>query len=72
MKCNIAGCNRNGLTERELEVHKKYFHGTQIMHPQAGQQPQAIVAGVCPDCGSTLFYQEGCATCQTCGYSRCG
>jgi len=41
---------------------KKYIpDGTQI----AGQE--------CPNCGQkTLVYQEGCLTCQNCGYSKCG
>lgn len=41
---------------------KKYIpDGTQI----AGQ--------ACPECNEkTLIYQEGCLTCQTCGYSKCG
>ncbi len=27
----------------------------------------------CPECNEkTLIYQEGCLTCQTCGYSKCG
>jgi len=27
----------------------------------------------CPECGqSTLVYQDGCLTCTTCGYSKCG
>ncbi len=27
----------------------------------------------CPECGDTtsLFYQDGCLTCQSCGYSKC-
>ncbi len=41
---------------------KKYIpDGTEI----AGQ--------ACPSCGQkTLVYQEGCLTCQSCGYSKCG
>jgi ribonucleoside-diphosphate reductase alpha chain len=27
----------------------------------------------CPNCGQeTLIYQEGCLSCKSCGYSRCG
>jgi len=29
---------------------------------------------VCPECGEidTIIYQDGCLTCQSCGYSKCG
>ena len=67
MKCSI--CGRDNLTERELDVHKKFFHGAQT---KAYQQPQVIAAGACPDCGSTLWFQEGCAVCRSCGYNKCG
>ncbi|MBN2119877.1 MAG: vitamin B12-dependent ribonucleotide reductase [Candidatus Omnitrophica bacterium] len=29
------------------------------------------VVGVCPDCGDSMRYQEGCVTCASCGYSKC-
>lgn len=33
----------------------------------------ALEGQACPNCGNhTLVYQEGCLTCKTCGYSRCG
>ncbi len=28
-------------------------------------------AGQCPDCGSSLIYQEGCHICLSCGYTKC-
>lgn len=29
-------------------------------------------APACPDCGGVLAFQEGCAKCNACGFSRCG
>ena len=26
----------------------------------------------CPECGSVLFFEEGCLKCQACGYAKCG
>ncbi len=34
-----------------------------------GSQP---FVGVCPDCGEMLRFENGCAHCGQCGYSRCG
>lgn len=28
--------------------------------------------GACPDCGTGLVFEEGCAKCHACGYSECG
>ncbi len=33
------------------------------------QQPNVMN---CPDCGATLDFEEGCALCRSCGYSKCG
>ncbi len=30
------------------------------------------LAGLCPECGSTLAYESGCVICRMCGYSKCG
>lgn len=27
--------------------------------------------GICPDCGESLVHENGCASCRSCGYSRC-
>ncbi|MDK2791594.1 MAG: hypothetical protein PWQ25_457 [Deferribacteres bacterium] len=29
-------------------------------------------ASVCPDCGSSLIYEEGCKKCHICGFAACG
>ncbi len=33
-----------------------------------------LTKGKCPECGAigSMAYKEGCATCDTCGYSQCG
>ncbi|MGD9519393.1 MAG: TSCPD domain-containing protein, partial [Armatimonadota bacterium] len=28
-------------------------------------------AGTCPDCGGTMYWEEGCMICRDCGFSRC-
>ena len=70
MKCEI--CGRDNLTERELSIHLKFYHKTHSTMPQSQEPPQRIAFGACPDCGSTLWFGEGCATCRSCGYSKCG
>ena len=63
MICKL--CHRGNLTERELEVHTKYFHS------KGRTTTQSIAQGVCPECGSTLFFQEGCYVCKVCGFGKC-
>ena len=36
-------------------------------------QDGTVVQGqLCPNCGNTLIFEEGCMHCRECGYSRCG
>jgi hypothetical protein len=67
MKC--MECGRDNLTERELEVHDRLFHKQNIMQYQ---QPQQIRTGTCLDCGGDLWHENGCVTCHSCGFSKCG
>ena len=37
-----------------------------------GETPRGS-GGQCPKCGDfAMVFQEGCATCMSCGYSKCG
>ena len=70
MKCDK--CNRDNMSARELSIHLKYFvHTQQHLEAPSAQQPLRVVKGMCPGCGGTLFYQEGCAKCMSCGYNKC-
>jgi len=33
---------------------------------------EKVTAGTCTECTGELTYQDGCAMCQTCGFSKCG
>ena len=36
------------------------------------EDQSSILAGVpCPECQSTLAFEEGCEKCYSCGYSKC-
>jgi len=36
------------------------------------EQAARTFIGTCPDCGTGLTFEEGCAKCHACGYSECG
>jgi ribonucleoside-diphosphate reductase alpha chain len=51
-----------------------------IAWQETGEMPTAVVkntdtldnlAGACPECGSSLEHESGCAVCRACGFSKC-
>jgi ribonucleoside-diphosphate reductase alpha chain len=44
-----------------------------MTHDPGANKPRASVlaGGVCPECGQTISFEEGCMTCHFCGYSKC-
>ncbi|MDA8141297.1 MAG: vitamin B12-dependent ribonucleotide reductase [Desulfobacteraceae bacterium] len=35
-------------------------------------QVNSLLGGVCPECGQTISFEEGCQTCHFCGFTKCG
>lgn len=44
----------------------------EIAQKNADDGESTWMVGICPDCGSPLFYEEGCAVCRVCAFSKCG
>ena len=65
MICHL--CHRELSSQRELDMHLKYFHGTGT----AQSPPIGAAVDRCPDCGSQLAMLEGCKSCLSCGWSKC-
>jgi len=50
-------------------LENRYLKGSAPVLSHSGNDLQK---STCPDCGSELLFQEGCHTCPTCAFSRCG
>jgi len=62
MNCPL--CQRVFEKQKEVEMHIKYFHNKKQQKESSGLQ-------ACPECGGVLTFQEGCAMCQSCFYTKC-
>lgn len=41
-------------------------------HSKSGEAENRVAGDLCPDCGrATLYYEEGCKKCHSCGFSEC-
>ena len=65
LKRFIADNNDNEITQIEDK--------TKAVATEEIKEENSRPAGkICPKCNGTLNMSEGCMTCQTCGYSKCG
>ena len=67
---------QQSLPIQDVGTAKKSNGGTQTAErpiiSRFEEQAARTFIGTCPDCGTGLTFEEGCATCHACGYSECG
>ncbi len=67
---------QQSLPIQDVGVAKKSNGGTQTAEKPVisryEEQAARTFIGTCPDCGTGLTFEEGCAKCHACGYSECG
>ena len=56
----------NAVVIGRLKIERSQYAST----PPADAK-RKVADGVCPECGSTLFFGEGCHHCPSCGYEKC-
>jgi len=64
----IASVLEKYIREKTATREKSTNPGTPSQNPEMVKS----WAGQCPDCGSSLIYQEGCEICLACGFTKCG
>ena len=50
-------------------LERRYLDDRRV---RRGNGSPALIGAVCPECGQTISFEEGCMTCHFCGYSKCG
>ena len=50
-------------------LERRYLDDRRV---RRGNGAPALIGAVCPECGQTISFEEGCMTCHFCGYSKCG
>ena len=58
-------------SDPDSECSEGEGEGEESQRPFAAQDRVNRWAGQCPECGSSLIYQEGCNICPNCGFTRC-
>lgn len=52
-------------------LEKRYLKEDAEYHKQRKLE-NSLRGEICPDCGQTISFEEGCMTCHFCGFTKCG
>ena len=50
-------------------LEKRYLQGKNRRNLK---YENSLLGEICPECGQTISFEEGCMTCHFCGYTKCG
>ena len=74
LKWYIEARKDNKGSEEAKAINERIEQTTtfEIADHEGEKKDRGEMGAVCPDCGSRLFYEEGCQKCHNCGFSKCG
>lgn len=56
-------CNMIGIDDEEIVINT---------NNKTNSNKAKIVSEKCPECGADIVHENGCNSCKSCGYSKCG